>query len=33
MRIVVLPFTPSDLAGGVSAADGHGDTASVAAID
>jgi len=32
LRIVVVPFTPSDLAGGVVAA-GHGDTASVAPID
>ena len=32
MKIVVVPFTPSDLAGGGAAA-GHGDTASVAPID
>lgn len=31
MKIVVVPFTPSDLARGVDA--GHGDTASVAPID
>jgi hypothetical protein len=33
MKIVVVPFTPSDLAGGGAAAAGHGDTASVAPIN
>lgn len=33
MKIVVVPFTPSDLARGVAAAAGHGETASVAPID
>jgi hypothetical protein len=32
MKIVVVLFTPSDLARGAAAA-GHGDTASVAPID
>jgi hypothetical protein len=32
MTIVVVPFTPSDLAGGGAAA-GHGETASVAPLD